>query len=111
MKNLLRPFLVVLAISCCLMATAAPAGARARCCKPSCCVPPPPVEVTLQLIDPCTCCPVEACLCIPACCADEAPCITWRNGLFGRRVADVSWKCCKHKAKIIVNKCGEVTVR
>lgn len=110
MKNLLRPLLVVLTISCCLLATAAPVEARGRCCQP-CCVPPPPVEITLQLIDPCTCCPVEVCVCIPACCADEAPCIKWRNGLFGRRVADVSWKCCKHKAKVIVNKCGEVTVR
>ena len=81
------------------------------CCEPVCCKPcPPPVKKTLSLCDPCGC---KQCvdLCIPACCADEEPCITCRDGLFGRRIYTITWKCCGHRAKVVMTSHGDVRVR
>ena len=75
------------------------------------CAPPPPIEVTLCVDDPCDCCPAqEVCVCVPCCCT-EAPCISWRNGLFGRRVATYTWACCGHSVDVVVTRRGELIVR
>jgi hypothetical protein len=81
------------------------ADARARRCVP------PPIELALCVDDPCDCCPAqEVCVCVPCCCT-EAPCISWRNGLFGRRVATYTWACCGHSVEVVVTRKGELIVR
>jgi hypothetical protein len=80
-------------------------------CRGDCCAPPPPVEVVLCVKDPCTCCTYEVSVCLPACCANEVPCIRWRNGIFGRRVATYAWECCGHAVDIVITKHGRVKVR
>ena len=107
--------------SCCEPAPApcAPACAPAPapvCCpapKPVCCKPAPPakVNVTVCLVDPCTGCSKSVDVCVPACCANEKPCVSSRKGLFGRKVFTISWKCCGHSAKAVWTKCGNVKVR
>ena len=64
------------------LAVASPqASAGDRCC------PPPPMRVTLCVDDPCDPCPAfPVTVCVPGCC-DAAPCVSWRHGAFGRRVA------------------------
>ena len=72
---------------------------------------PPPIEVTLCVDDPCDCCPgKEVCVCVPCCCTEE-PCVSWRDGLFGRRVATYTWPCCGHSVEVVVTKRGEYLVR
>jgi hypothetical protein len=72
---------------------------------------PPPIEVTLCVDDPCDCCPAqEVCVCVPCCCT-EAPCVSWRDGIFGRRVATYAWRCCGHSVDVIVTRRGELIVR
>jgi hypothetical protein len=72
---------------------------------------PPPIEVTLCVDDPCDCCPgEEVCVCVPCCCTEE-PCVTWRDGIFGRRVATYTWKCCGHSVDVVVTRKGELIVR
>jgi hypothetical protein len=81
------------------------------CCKPAprCC-PPPPKPVVFCLQDPCGC-THKACVTVPACCACEQPCITWRNGIFGRQIATLCWKCCDHEVKVTISRKGRVRVR
>ncbi len=85
-----------------------------RCCKPDpCCfkpAPPPMCKQTLCLKDPCSCCTTSVDVCIPACCCDEEPCISYRKGLFGRRIYNVTWKCCGHCVTIVWTKHGKVRV-
>jgi hypothetical protein len=72
---------------------------------------PPPIEVTLCVDDPCDCCPPQTvCVCVPCCCT-EAPCVSWRDGIFGRRVATYSWPCCGHSVDVVVTRRGELIVR
>ena len=72
---------------------------------------PPPIEVTLCVDDPCDCCPAqEVCVCVPCCCT-EAPCVSWRDGFLGRRVATYTWKCCGHSVDVVVTRRGELIVR
>jgi hypothetical protein len=81
------------------------ASARRRVCAP------PPIEVTLCVDDPCDCCaPQMVCVCVPCCCT-EAPCVTWRNGFLGRRVATYEWKCCGHCVEVVVTRRGDLIVR
>ncbi|GIW97003.1 MAG: hypothetical protein KatS3mg111_0336 [Pirellulaceae bacterium] len=80
------------------------------CCKPVCC-PPPPVKVELCIVDPCTGCTYKECVCVPACCADQEPCVDCRPGLFGRKVLTYTWPCCDHQVKVIITKHGRVIVR
>ncbi|MDG1873429.1 MAG: hypothetical protein P8J27_05935 [Mariniblastus sp.] len=85
------------------------------CCQPRCrrrcrCCTPPPVPTMFCLEDPCGC-PHEACIKVPACCAGEQPCITWRQGLLNRQIATLCWESCDHKVKVIVNGRGKVRVR
>jgi hypothetical protein len=80
------------------------------CCQPNCCCPPPRVPTQMCLVDPCGC-SHQACVDVPACCAAEAPCVQWRDGVFGRQVATLCWTCCNFEAKVIVRRSGEVKVR
>ena len=81
------------------------ASARRKACTP------PPIEVKLFVDDPCDCCPgQEVCVCVPCCCT-EAPCVSWRNGIFGRRVATYTWPCCGYSVDVVVTHKGELIVR
>lgn len=80
------------------------------CATPCCCCPPAPIKTSFCLVDPCGC-SHQACVCVPACCAGEQPCITWRNGLFGRQIATMCWTCCGHKVRVIICRSGKVKVR
>ncbi len=96
-------------------------GAAADCCAPACepvcepvCCekPAPPVEVTLCVKDPVTCCTYEVKVCVPAECACEAPClVSCRSGLFGRKILTYKWACCDHCVDIVITKHGRVIVR
>ncbi len=89
------------------------AHAPAPCCAsaPDCC-PPPPVKVELCVEDPCTCCTYNVTVCIPACCADEAPCVAgWRKGLFGRKIVTYTWPCCGHSVDVVITRHGRTIVR
>jgi len=78
---------------------------RMRACAP------PPIEVVLCVDDPCDCCaPQQVCVCVPCCCT-EAPCVTWRDGIFGRRVATYTWPCCGYSVDVVVTRRGELIVR
>lgn len=83
------------------------------CCAPvACCpAPPPPVKVSLCIKDPCTGCVYEECICVPACCAGETPCMTWRKGLLGRKILTYTWTCCGHCVDVVITRGGRVTVR
>jgi|GEM_PF-2933967 len=84
------------------------------CCEPVCCPCPPPipdVSKTICLYDACTCTTSQATLCIPATCCDEVPQITWRSGIFGRRIATLCWPGCGYKAEVVVTRHGRVIVR
>jgi hypothetical protein len=71
----------------------------------------PGVLVALCVDDPCDCCgPQEVCVCVPCCCT-EAPCVSWRNGVFGRRVATYTWACCRYSVDVVVTRRGELIVR
>jgi hypothetical protein len=84
-------------------------GPCVTCCQP--CPPPPPVMKKLCVVDPCTGCTYEACLKIPAACCGEEPCMTWRWGIFGRKVLTYTWKCCGHCVDIVITKHGRIIVR
>jgi hypothetical protein len=88
------------------MAVVAPrASAGDHCC------PPPPVKVTLCVDDPCDPCPAfPVTVCMPACC-DAVPCVSWRNGAFGRRVATYVWPSCGYRLDVVITRRGEVIVR
>lgn len=97
-------------------------GLRAACCPPQpaccepqpvCCTPPPPVEMTWCVTDPCNpCCTYEVTACVPACCADSAPCMTgWRKGIFGRKVLTYTFVGCDHCVDVVITKFGRTIVR
>ena len=52
----------------------------------------PPVQTVLTVKDPCTCCPVQVPVCIPACCTDE-PTVGCRGTILGRGVVLYDWCC------------------
>ena len=104
------------------LATIAPASASASdccvtpapCCEPApvCCPPPPPVKVQLCVVDPCTGCTYSVSACVPACCANEVPCMAgWRNGIFGRKVLTYKWPGCGHCIEVVITKHGRTIVR
>jgi hypothetical protein len=88
------------------LAVASPqATASDRCC------PPPPMRVTLCVDDPCDPCPAfPVTVCVPACC-DAVPCVSWRKGALGRRVATYVWPSCGHRIEVVVTRRGDVIVR
>lgn len=74
--------------------------------------PPPPVEVILCVEDPVTCCVYEVSVCVPACCAAEAPSYEGcRRGLFKRKILTYNWACCDHCVDIVITKHGRTIVR
>lgn len=83
------------------------------CCEPApvCC--PPPVKVSWCVTDPCDPCAkykVEACL--PACCADEVPCLAgWRKGFLGRKVLTYKFVGCGECVEVVITPFGRTIVR
>lgn len=72
---------------------------------------PPPMKVTLCVDDPCDCCAGQiVSVCVPCCCT-ETPCVSWRNGIFGRRIATFTWACCGHSVEVVVTRRGDLIVR
>jgi hypothetical protein len=65
-------------------------------------------SAVLYVTDPCTGCTTAVPVCIPCCCLDQ-PEVCARAGHFGRDVIDYHW-CCGFDIKIIVDKCGDITV-
>lgn len=74
------------------------------------CCPPPPIQTTLCVNPPCSCCNTTVCVCVPGCCT-EAPTVCWRTGLLGRQVGTYCWPCCGHEVKVVVTRRGDVKVR
>jgi hypothetical protein len=111
MKNFAFVAVMTLALT---SLTGQTASAGNPCCEPVavCCpCPPPPVMVPLCIKDPCTCCVYEECICLPACCVGEVPCMTWKKGLFGRKILTYKWACCGHCVEVVITKHGKVIVR
>ena len=112
-----KSLLFVLALAGCIVVTSGANWAKHRCGSPcrqccvvqSCCPCPPPVEMVICLEDPC-CCIHEATVCVPACCAGQLPCVTWRKGVCGRQIATLSWDC-GHDQKVVITGKGKVKVR
>ena len=77
-------------------------------CNPCCDPCEAPLKVILNPVDPCTCCPVEVCVCIPACCTD-APCVECGRGLLGRSTVTYSWEC-GHTVTVKFKRNGDVLV-
>lgn len=102
-QNLLAAFLLV-AAGLSLAPEKAEAG-HCSTCKPA------PVTTHLCVVDPCTHCTYDVCVCLPACCAHETPCMTWQKAAFGRKVLTYTWKCCGHQVDVLITKRGKVKVR
>ncbi len=84
------------------------ANANHACCQPC---PPPPQKVCLTVVDPCTCCKYSVEACVPACCAGETPClVTWRHGIFGRKVLTYKFSC-GHCVEVVITAFGQAVVR
>jgi len=84
------------------------------CCTDPCCTPcpPPPVDVPLCVVDPCTGCAQEVCVTVPACCACETPCmVDCRPGCFGRTILTYKWASCDHCVDVVLTKHGRAIVR
>ena len=77
---------------------------RRVCCDP--CLPP--LNMVLQVPDPCTGCPIDVPVCVPACCAD-LPKVCPRKGLLGRRITEFEW-CCGYRIKVVVKHNGDLIV-
>lgn len=76
-------------------------GPKCKCCLP-------PVNVVLQVKEPCGCCLIDVPVCIPACCTG-APEVHCRRGVFGRHVVTYDW-CCGYHLKIVMTKHGDLIV-
>ncbi len=74
------------------------------CCDP--CLPS--VNMVLQVMDPCTGCPVDVPVCVPGCCA-SLPAICPRKGLFGCPITDFNW-CCGYRIRIVMKRNGDLIV-
>lgn len=115
-SSLLFAFLLVLPVTAATTSTVDACdacGAPAPvCCAPVCCPPPVKnVSQTLCLYDPCTCKTAKAEVCIPETCCGETPCVTWKSGIFGRRIATVTWEGCCTSVEVVVTIFGKVIVR
>ncbi|ADB19254.1 hypothetical protein Psta_4612 [Pirellula staleyi DSM 6068] len=69
----------------------------------------PTEKIVLQVTDPCCCCFINVPVCVPCCCAKEAPEVCTHCGILGRTVTEYTW-CCGYKVKVIIDRCGDVTV-
>ena len=89
----------------------APAPVCPPACPPAPVCPPPPVKVSLCVVDPCTCCSYEVCVCVPAECACETPCLAgWKPGFLGRKVLTYKYPC-GHCVEVVITKHGKTIVR
>jgi hypothetical protein len=78
-------------------------------CKVRCCDPcKPPVQMVLQVMNPCTCCPVEVPVCLPSCCCD-VPTVECRKALFGSHVVSHEW-CCGVEVNVRFQRDGDILV-
>jgi len=73
-----------------------------------CCGCAAPVPTVLNVVDPCTCCPLEIPVCLPACCTGT-PVVCSRPGLFASSVVTYDW-CCGFNVTIRFRRSGEVVV-
>jgi hypothetical protein len=78
---------------------------RAVCCG---CTQPAPISITLNVKNPCTCCPVEIPLCIPGCTTGE-PTVCNGTGIFCRPVVTYTWAN-GYMAKVSFKHNGDVIV-
>jgi hypothetical protein len=76
------------------------------CCTPCCC----PVPTELCLVEPECCCSYEICVHLPPCCVGEAPQVSWRNGILGRKIAHLCWPCCGKRVKVVIPAFGKPRV-
>lgn len=67
-----------------------------------------PVPTVLTVKDPCTCCPVDISVCLPACCTG-APSVCCHRGLLGRTVMSYDW-CCGFRVTVRFLHNGDVVV-
>lgn len=67
------------------------------------------ITVMLSIQDPCTCCVYEIPVCMPECCIDTPKVAIEKAGPHGRAVGTYVW-CGGYKAKIILDRCGDITV-
>lgn len=92
-----------------------PAAANCGCndcgCNDCCGCEPPPVTVVVHVCDPCTGCPKPVEVCVPACCACEAPTMECRHAIIGVALYKFTWCNCDHEVKVRVFKDGHVKVR
>lgn len=77
-------------------------------CNPCCDPCQPNIKQTLTVCDPCTGCPVQIPVCLPACCTG-CPEVCSRGALFGRGVVTYRW-CCGFSATVRFDRCGDVLV-
>ena len=67
------------------------------------------VNLVVPVKNPSDCgCVVAVPMCIPACCTGE-PCVKSHCGPLGRGVVVYEW-CCGFKARVVFDRCGDVTV-
>ncbi len=66
------------------------------------------IETTLQVKDPCECCVIPICICLPDCCTD-CPKVCAGRGLLGRSTVTYEW-CCGYKVRVVFDRCGDITV-
>jgi hypothetical protein len=67
--------------------------------------------VVLVVDDPCNPCPPpQVTVCVPGC-PVEAPCVSWRDGVFGRRVATYVWPTSGYSVEVVLTRRGDVIVR
>ncbi|HEV3137788.1 MAG TPA: hypothetical protein VGZ26_07780 [Pirellulales bacterium] len=74
------------------------------CC--GCCEPGTPTVLSVK--NPCTGCPVEVSVCLPACCTGE-PKVCCGTGFLCRDVVDYEW-CCGYSVRVAFKHCGDVLV-
>lgn len=80
-----------------------------RCRGPKlCCGCQPPVPTVLSVKNPCTGCPVDISLCLPACCTGE-PKVCCGPGFLCREVVHYDW-CCGYSVRVAFKPCGDVLV-
>ncbi|HXT59031.1 MAG TPA: hypothetical protein VN699_10355 [Pirellulales bacterium] len=73
-----------------------------------CCGCAPSVETVLTVNNPCTCCPVQIPVCLPACCSGE-PTVCCGRGLLGRTVVTYDW-CCGFSVTVRFLHSGDIVV-
>jgi hypothetical protein len=93
------------------------------CCAPVCCPPciiyrhrgpklscgcEPGTPTVLAVTNPCTGCPVDVSVCLPACCSGE-PKVCCGPGFLGRDVVEYEW-CCGYSVRVAFRHHGDVLV-